>query len=137
MNIEFFEINDMNKASIIVIYAIYKGKIVMVKHKKRNTWEIPGGHIEKGETPEEAAKRELYEETGAEDFSIESVCKYSFERDGKRVFAILFKSNITKINNLPDFEIKEVKFFDELPKNVTYPEIYKEILENRSIGNKL
>lgn len=137
MNIEFFEINDMNKASIVVIYAIYKGKIVMVKHKKRNTWEIPGGHIEKGETPEEAAKRELYEETGAEDFSIESVCKYSFERDGKRVFAILFKSNITKINNLPDFEIKEVKFFDELPKNVTYPEIYKEILENRSIGNKL
>ncbi|OME92262.1 MULTISPECIES: NUDIX domain-containing protein [Paenibacillus] len=28
-------------------------------------WDIPGGHIEPGETPMEAMKRELYEETGA------------------------------------------------------------------------
>ena len=47
MSIEFFDINDMNKISIVVIYAIYKGKIVMGRHKKRNTWEIPEGPIEK------------------------------------------------------------------------------------------
>ena len=27
-------------------------------------WEIPGGHVEEGETPEAAARRELEEETG-------------------------------------------------------------------------
>ena len=36
---------------------------IMVKNKSRG-WELPGGHISRGELPEEAALRELYEETG-------------------------------------------------------------------------
>ncbi|MHA2098803.1 MAG: NUDIX domain-containing protein [Candidatus Kariarchaeaceae archaeon] len=36
-------------------------------HKKIKTWLPPGGHIEKNETPEEAARREIEEETGITD----------------------------------------------------------------------
>lgn len=39
-------------------------KILLVKHKKFMKWVQPGGHIEHEETPEEAAVREVYEETG-------------------------------------------------------------------------
>jgi len=45
-----------------VIIKNEKGEILLVKDKKWG-WNLPGGRIEKNETPEEAAKREVFEET--------------------------------------------------------------------------
>lgn len=39
-------------------------KILFLKHKKYGFWLQPGGHVEPGETPDEAAIRETLEETG-------------------------------------------------------------------------
>ncbi len=50
-------------ASVYVINPSNK-KVLLVKHKDYNKWLQPGGHIEENETPEEAAIREVYEETG-------------------------------------------------------------------------
>ena len=41
------------------------GRVLFVKHPTRG-WEIPGGHLEPDETPEQALLRELKEETGVE-----------------------------------------------------------------------
>jgi len=41
-------------------------KFLMVFNQKRNGWEMPGGTIEAGESPEEAAIREFREESGLE-----------------------------------------------------------------------
>jgi 8-oxo-dGTP pyrophosphatase MutT (NUDIX family) len=38
--------------------------VVLHRHKRLNMWLQPGGHIEEGETPPEAAVREAGEETG-------------------------------------------------------------------------
>ena len=40
--------------------------ILMVRHRdaEREYWTLPGGGIEPGETPEQAAVREVFEETG-------------------------------------------------------------------------
>jgi 8-oxo-dGTP diphosphatase len=45
------------------------GKVLLIKRKfdpNRGKWSLPGGLLELGEDPEEAAKREVREETGLE-----------------------------------------------------------------------
>ena len=41
-------------------------KFLMIKHKKLGKWLPPGGHINQNEIPDDAAKREVKEETGLE-----------------------------------------------------------------------
>jgi 8-oxo-dGTP diphosphatase len=41
-------------------------RFLMVWHNGRNGWEMPGGHVEEGETSEQAAAREFMEEAGYE-----------------------------------------------------------------------
>ena len=45
---------------------IYHDTILMVRHVEpsRSYWTLPGGGLESGETPAEAAVREVWEETG-------------------------------------------------------------------------
>ncbi|MCQ4950982.1 NUDIX domain-containing protein, partial [Bittarella massiliensis] len=50
-----------------VVAARHRGRWVLCKHRRRGTLELPGGHREPGENPEQAARRELWEETGATD----------------------------------------------------------------------
>lgn len=40
----------------------YKGEVFVGHHKKANAWIPPGGHLEMGELPQEAVKREFVEE---------------------------------------------------------------------------
>ncbi|MDH6521523.1 8-oxo-dGTP diphosphatase [Streptomyces sp. SAI-135] len=40
------------------------GRVLMVFDRYRRTWELPGGSIEEGESPRQAAARELLEESG-------------------------------------------------------------------------
>ena len=75
--VEIHELGILKTYRFVVIFARYKEKWLYCRAKVRDTYEIPGGHIEYGETPLEAAKRELYEETGALSFDIEPAFDYS------------------------------------------------------------
>ena len=111
-----------------LIPATCQGKWVWVKQKARETWEFPGGHVEEGETPLQAARRELAEETGATDFHLCPVSFYSVRErraDGSLAparFGQLFYAEILKRGPI-DSEIERAELFDGLPKPLTYPDI--------------
>ena len=121
-----------------VISARYGGKWVLVRHHKRSTWEIPGGHIEKDETADEAARRELMEETGALDFSIECISTYSVRKNGETGFGRLYLADISRIGPVPDIsEIAEIKLSDTLPADLTHPDIQPLLFQRvlKHLGN--
>lgn len=126
MGIRFYSIQDVKDEDlkIAAMVCTYKGKLVLCRHRDRDTWECPGGHREAGETIIETAERELYEETGAKKFIIKPVCAYKIT-----VYAMLFYAEITEFSELPESEIETVDFFDELPENLTYPAIHPYLYE--------
>ena len=115
------------------IIAFYNGKWMLSKHKKRTTWEMQGGHIEDGETPLEAAKRELYEESGAIEFDIEPLCDYWAKGNvnGTNVEgnSQVFIAWIHSLEEIPQqSEMEKIGLFDFLPDNLTYMDVTNEIL---------
>ena len=116
------------RIAYVVIAARYRDKWVFCRHKCRQTWEIPGGHREEGETPEMAAYRELWEETGASQAVLQLVSAYQVD-DGERC-GMLYYGEIERMENLPqDYEIGEVCSLDTLPDMLTYPGIQPQLFE--------
>lgn len=125
MKVNFYDTCNDELLKFAVIVSRYHDQWVFVKHKKRNTLEIPGGKKELGEGILACAKRELYEETGALIYDIKPVCVYSVKRETEpESFGMLYVAEIEQFSKLPESEIDHIELLEELPKeNWTYPEI--------------
>ncbi|MBP1904551.1 8-oxo-dGTP diphosphatase [Paenibacillus turicensis] len=126
MKVHFFQLDSVKDESLkyAVVVSRFKGEWILVKHKKRTTWEIPGGKRDPYEGIDKTAERELFEETGATSFTITPVCIYSVQHDLKEEsFGMLFYSEVSELGKLPNSEIGELRVFNHLPSQLTYPEI--------------
>lgn len=136
VEVKFYEQIDDTLLKFAVIIARTNGKWVFCKHKERDTYEVPGGHREAGESIFETAKRELREETGAIDFEIKPVCIYSVrgktrinENINDESFGMLFVADIYSFEKDLHSEIEKILITDELVDNWTYPLIQPKLLE--------
>ena len=87
------------------------GKVVVVEHPERG-WEIPGGHLEEGESPEKALLRELKEETGLDGNITHWNKEYYPKGWVAHVVTDTSEPQEWKVN---DDKVRLVKWWDEIP----------------------
>ncbi len=86
-------------------------RVLLVEPTYRDTWEIPGGMIEPGESPREAARRECLEELGREIPIGDLLCVHYTEGDG---VMFVFDAGQIDLNpddlDLPHNELRSAEF---------------------------
>lgn len=110
-----------------IVAARCDGKWLCCRKAGRQTWEMPGGHREAGESPLEAAARELHEETGAVDFSLLPLDLYAYGPEEALHYGMLFLAEVTALGPLPEgTEMAEARLFDRPPAEQSYPALHPE-----------
>lgn len=89
------------------------GKFLAVKTTYKPKWDIPSGHCDRAETPDNAAKRELFEETGLRLSELEQ--KAVVFQPLAATVQVLFQGTVTGTPALQadNIEISEVRWVDQ------------------------
>jgi 8-oxo-dGTP diphosphatase len=119
----------LGQLTYVVIGARQGDRWIFVRHRDRNSWEMPAGHIEEGESADQAAVRELYEETGAVRSDLEHLCDYEVTMDGNTGYGRLYDAVVHEREEILAFEIVETRLFPELPEELTYPKVQFTLFE--------
>lgn len=112
------------------VIAINNNQVLLQKRADTHVWGYPGGCMKLGESPEETAKREFYEETGFEANSIKLYGVFAGEHrhyiyaNGDEVYItdiVYVCDNFTITEKQHDNEVLELKWFpfNEIPENLS------------------
>ena len=93
---------DTNRVSKII--STFNNKFLMLQ-TKNGQFELPGGHIQRGESPINGAKREFFEETGVDIKKINQISSNSYR--------VLYRGYINTSNIKLSSEHKSFRFVSE------------------------
>lgn len=124
-------IEDLSNFDGSLVILFYNDNYVMTYHPKRNGWEFPAGRREGDETPEECAKRETFEETGAILKTLQPIGIYIIKGEEKAFKTVIFVGRVERFEPKPHWsETNLVKLFDKLPEKVSYSDdVYNIVIE--------
>lgn len=128
-----FPLGSLSNHKYTVICSYYNGEWILSRHKNRKTWETQGGHIEKEECALECAMRELYEESGIRDAELYPVCEYWGFNSDSWANGVVFLAVVNSVGEIPESEMAEMKLFEKLPDNLTYPNVTPKLIEQAKL----
>jgi len=127
---------DFERGAVAALVVDAEGKLLLIQSYRYVTdsieWEIPAGGLEKGESILDAAKREVYEESGYETINHEVIYSY-YPMNGisNKVFHIVQSRATEKTGNFDKNEVKEFKWM--LPEDVQAMIRDKKIMDGYSL----
>lgn len=108
-----FEKNSFSLESRhVLVICQYNGKWVLTRHSARGL-EFPGGKVEAGESLLGAAKREVYEETGAHVKELEWFAEYVVNSP-KPFCKTVFAGAVEKVDKIPLLETEGIVLMEKL-----------------------
>ena len=127
-------VDEVSAGGLVIDFSGTKGLLIGRYDQKDATgerllWSLPKGHIEEGETPEEAAIREVAEETGiASEISRElGVIDFWFMAGGKRIHKTVHHYLFKEVGGVlkpQESEVDEARWFplEEITNLLAYPD---------------
>lgn len=115
----------------------FNDKWLLTKHKERG-FEFPGGKVEEGETPREAAIREVKEETGGLIDCISYIGQYYVAgKTGDTIKNIYYAHIKNLVKQETYFETNGPLLLDDLPQNVRRDRRYSFIMKDDVLTKSL
>jgi 8-oxo-dGTP pyrophosphatase MutT (NUDIX family) len=124
----------MKQAVACILFNEARNQVLLIERRDIPVWVLPGGGIETGEKPEEAALREMLEESGYKVKILRKVAEYqSVNRftQPTHFFECAIVSGVAR----PSAESKQVRFFplNALPKRL--PPFYLGWIEDARLAH--
>lgn len=121
---EDFSTLPQNKIKSVCAYCYFNGQIILVKNVGR--WEPVAGHIEEGETPDQALVREIKEEANMKVLKYFPLgFQYTYEVD---IYQTLYFCTVEPYGPFvsdPDGEVTEIKHVrpEDISENIEWKDI--------------
>ncbi|MDP3710345.1 MAG: NUDIX hydrolase [bacterium] len=131
-------VNYQNPRPTVTVVVLHNNKLLLTKRARepfQDWWDLPGGFIEKGERPEEAACRELWEETRLK-IKIKSLFGiypgvYPSKKEPFSVLSIVYIAECKTANLKALDDVAEGKWFEKekIPTKIAFDSNQKVIKE--------
>lgn len=117
-----------NPKVVVGVVATWEGKLLMCRRAidpRRGHWTLPAGFLELGETPEEGAAREAWEEARAELEIVDLLAVYSLRHISQLQLFYRARLLSPEVSAGPESEEVGLFSFDDLPaRELAFPSVY-------------